>query len=94
MLLNKREDVGFKHRNDSKAFIGCSNDIDDIYENNRKYNPRIIKLRQIVAELLFGGRKPNISLIFTIQSDFAVPKSIRLKSLCLILKASNKQELQ
>ena len=33
LLINKREDVGLKEYNDSKAFIEYSNDIDDIYEN-------------------------------------------------------------
>ena len=33
LLLNKQENVGLKHCNDSKAFIEYSNDVDDIYEN-------------------------------------------------------------
>ena len=32
-LINKRERIGLKHFNDSKAFIEYSNDIDDIYKN-------------------------------------------------------------
>ena len=38
-LIKKREDAGIKHLNDSKAFIECSNTIDDVYENINDYNP-------------------------------------------------------
>ena len=31
-LINKRESTGLKHFNDSKAFIECSNDMDDVYK--------------------------------------------------------------
>ena len=37
-LIGKRENVGIKHLNDPKAFIECSNTIDDIYENIDDYN--------------------------------------------------------
>ena len=32
-LIKNRENVGIKHLNDSKAFIECSNTMDDVYEN-------------------------------------------------------------
>ena len=32
-LIKNRENAGIKHLNDSKAFIECSNKMDDIYEN-------------------------------------------------------------
>ena len=32
-LIKNRENSGIKHSNDSKAFIECSNTIDDVYEN-------------------------------------------------------------
>ena len=38
-LIKKREDAGIKHLNDSKAFIECSNTMDDVYENIDEYNP-------------------------------------------------------
>ena len=34
--INKRENTGLKHFNDSKAFMQCSNDMHDIYENIEK----------------------------------------------------------
>ena len=38
LLINKRENVGLKHWNDSKAFIEYSNDMQDVYENPEEYN--------------------------------------------------------
>ena len=38
-LIKKRKDAGIKHLNDSKAFIECSNTMDDVYENINDYNP-------------------------------------------------------
>ena len=38
-LIKKREDIGIKHLNDSKAFIEYSQCIDDVYSNIDDYNP-------------------------------------------------------
>ena len=38
-MIRTRENAGIKHLNDSKAFIECSNTIDDVYENIDNYNP-------------------------------------------------------
>ena len=38
-LDNRREKVGVDHFNDPKAFMECSNDMQDIYENIEDYNP-------------------------------------------------------
>ena len=38
LLINKRENVGLKHWNDSKAFIEYSNDMQDVYKNPEEYN--------------------------------------------------------
>ena len=38
-LINKREGVGINHFNDPKAFIEYSNDMHDVYENIKDYNP-------------------------------------------------------
>ena len=37
-LIGKRENAGIKHLNNSKAFIECSNTMDDVYENLDDYN--------------------------------------------------------
>ena len=38
-LINKRENAGIKHLNDSNAFSECSNTMDDVYHNIDHYNP-------------------------------------------------------
>ena len=53
------------------------------------------KLNSIVIELFIRGIKLNISLVFTSQSCFKVPKDVRLNTTQLfIAKTSNKRELQ
>ena len=95
-LIKNRENTGIKHLNDSKAFIECSNKINDVYANIDNYNPKrkilIVfddmiadamtnkKFQSIIKELFIRCRKLNISLIFVIQSYFFVPKNIRLNS--------------
>ena len=37
-LIKNRENAGIKHLNDSKAFIECSNTMNDVYENIDNYN--------------------------------------------------------
>ena len=38
-LIERREDAGIKHLNNSNAFIEYSNTSDDVYENIDDYNP-------------------------------------------------------
>ena len=39
-LINKRESTGLRHFNDFKAFIQYSNDMDDIYKNIFRIQPK------------------------------------------------------
>ena len=48
-LIKNHENVGTKQLSDSKAFIECSNTMDDVYENINNYNP---------------GRKRKILIVF------------------------------
>ena len=53
------------------------------------------KSQAIIKELFIRCRKLNISLVFTTQSYFSVPKEVRLYSTHnLIMKIHNKRELQ
>ena len=53
------------------------------------------KLNSIVTELFIRGRKLNISLVFITQSQFKVPKDVRLNTThFFIMKIPNKRELQ
>ena len=56
-LINKQESTGVKHFKDSKAFIECSNDMDDIYKNIAEYNPNkkckiLIIFDDMIADML------------------------------------------
>ena len=53
------------------------------------------KFQSIIKELLIKCRKINISLVFITQSDFSVPKDVRINSThYLVMKINNKRELQ
>ena len=52
------------------------------------------KLNPIATELFIKGRKLNISFVFIAQSNFDVPKNIKLNSTnYFIMKIPNKREL-
>ena len=69
-----------------KIYIVFDDIITDIMTNK--------KLQSIVKELFIRCRNWNISLVFTTQSYFSVPKDVRLNSTNLIMKINNKRELQ
>ena len=50
LLINKRERTDLKYLNNFKAFIGCSNDMDDIYKNIEKCNPNKKRKLLIVSD--------------------------------------------
>ena len=54
------------------------------------------KFQSIIKELFIRCRKFNISLVFITQSDFFVPKDVRLNSThyYLIMKMNNRKEWQ
>ena len=56
-LIKTRENAGIKRLNDSKAFIECSNTMDDIYENINNYNPNrrgkiLIVFDDMIADIM------------------------------------------
>ena len=70
-----------------KIVISFGDMIADMINNNN--------LNPVVTELFIRGRKPNISIVFTKQSYFKVPKDVRLNSThFFIMKIPNKRELQ
>ena len=46
LKIHERESTDLKYLNDSKIFIEYSNDMDDIYKNNKEYNPHIIQKKR------------------------------------------------
>ena len=56
-LINKQESKGLNHLNDSKAFIECSNDLNNVQKNTNEYNPNnkrriLIAFDDIIADML------------------------------------------
>ena len=103
-LIEKRKNVGLKYLNDSKAFIGSSNTMNNVYQYNPTKKSKIFivfdsmiantNFQAGVKELFIRCRKLNISLVFITQSSFSVPKEVRLNSAhYLIMKIHNKKEL-
>ena len=54
----------------------------------------IKKLNPLVTELLIGGRKLNISIVFITQSYSKVSKDVTLNSTYFVMIIPNKGELQ
>ena len=72
---------------ENKILIVFDNMIADMINNK--------KLNSIVTELFIRGKKLNISLALITQSNFKVPKDVRLNtSHIFIAKIPNKRELQ
>ena len=55
-MIKNRENAGIKHLNDSKAFIECSNTMNDVYENIDNYNPN--RKRKVL--IVFDDTIPDI----------------------------------
>ena len=64
-LIEKHEDAGIKHLNDSNAFIECSNTMDDVYENIDDYNPSrkrkiLIVFDDMIADIMTNKKNQAI----------------------------------
>ena len=59
LLIKKREDAGIKHLNDQKAFIECSNTMDDVYQNIDDYIPSRGR-KTLIDGIIFDGMIPDI----------------------------------
>ena len=106
-LISKREQAGIK--NDPRAFIEYSSDMNDINNYNKNRNKKVLiifddmiadimrseKFKAIVKELFIRCRKLNISIVFITQSYFRTPKDARLNSTHYVLmKIGNKKKLK
>ena len=58
-LIKNRENAGLKYLNDSKAFIECSNTMDDVYENIDDYNPSRKRKVLIIFDDMIAGIMTN-----------------------------------
>ena len=65
ILIKKCEDAGIKHLNDPNAFIGCSNTMDDVYENIHDYNSSrkrkiLIAFDDMIVDILTNKKLQSI----------------------------------
>ena len=64
-LIKNRENTEIKHLNDSKAFIECSNTMNDVYENIDNYNPNrkrkiLIVFDDMIADIMTNKKFQSI----------------------------------
>ena len=106
-LIRKRKDAGIEHLNDPKAFIECSNMIDDVYENIHDDNSCrkrkiLIVFDDMIADIMTNKKFQAIIKQLFIrcrklisQPYCSVLRDVRLNSThYLIMKVNNKRELQ
>ena len=62
LLITRRKGVGLKHYNDSKAFVGYSNDMYDVFENIEKYNPNMERKILIIFDDMVDDMLSNKKL--------------------------------
>ena len=60
-LIKNRENAGIKYLNDSKAFIECSNTMNDVYENINDYNlnrkrKTLIVFDDMIADIMINEK--------------------------------------
>ena len=58
-MIRNRENAGIKYLNDSKAYIECSNTMNDVFENNDKYNSNRKRKILIVFDDMIADSKSN-----------------------------------
>ena len=64
-LIKSRENAGITHLNDLKAFIECSNTMDDVYENSDHYIPNrrrqiLIAFDDMIADIMTNKKFQSI----------------------------------
>ena len=69
-LINKREKVGLDHYDDPKAFMGYSNDMQDVYKNIEDYNSRKNRKILIVVDDMIADMINNKNLNPTVTELF------------------------
>ena len=61
-LVNQHEKVGLNHYDDLKPFIGCSNDMQDVYKTIEQYNLRKKRKVSIFLDYMIGDITNNKKL--------------------------------
>ena len=77
-LIKNRENAGIKHLNDSKAFIECSNTMNDVSENIDLYNPNRRKKILIVFDDMIADIMTNKKFQSLIKELFVSSRKINI----------------
>ena len=85
-LINSHENAGIKHLNDAKAFIDCSNTMNDVYENIDLYNPSRQRKALIVFDDMIADIMTNKNFQSIIKELFIRCRKINI-SLVLITQS-------
>ena len=64
-MIRKRENAAIKNVNDSKAFIECSNTMNDVYKSIDNYNPKrkrksLIAFDNMIADIMTNKKFQSI----------------------------------
>ena len=94
-FIEYSNDMQNVYKNSEEYSLGKKHEILIVFDdmiakmiNNKKLNP-------VVTELFIRSRKLNISIVFSTQSYFKVPKEVRLNTTYFfIMKIPYKRELQ
>ena len=65
-LIRNRKNAGIKHLNDSKAFVECSNTMNDVYEKIDNYNPNrkrkvLVVFDDMIADIMTNKKFQSIT---------------------------------
>ena len=85
-LIRNRKNAGIKHLNNSKAFIDCSNTMDDVYENIDHYNLNRKRKVLIVFDDMIADIMTNKKFQSIIKESFIRCRKINI-SLVFITKS-------
>ena len=77
-LIKNRENAEIKHVNDSKAFIECSNTMDDVYTNIDDYNPNRKRILLIVFDDMIADIMTNKKFLSIIEELFIRCRKINI----------------
>ena len=77
-LINNRENAEIKHLNNLKAFIDCSNMVDDVYENIDDYNLNRKRKILIVFDDMIADIRTNKNFQSIIKELFIRCKKINI----------------
>ena len=85
-LIGKRENAGIKHLNNLKAFIECSNTMDDVYENIDDYNPTRKRKILIVFDDMIADIMSNKKIQAAVKELFIKYRKLNI-SLVFIMQS-------